>query len=261
MTISVVIVACNEERTLDKVLVAAKQVADEIILVDSGSTDNTVAIAETHGVRVIHQAWLGYSDQKNFAITFARCSWILSLDADEILSTALIGEIKQILSDHNASEMSGFWIPRLFHIGESPIRFGGFSPDPKLRLFQQDKGKFNGRLVHEALTVSGPTLHLRNSIIHLAYADWDHYGSTLDKYAWLSSQEHLKKGFGRFATSKLNLYLHPVWTFFYKYFLRFGILDGYIGLRANLLYAKYIHRKIQYLRSSRYRVEDKTEQG
>ena len=153
-TLSVVIVAQDEERTIGRVFGAVKELCDEIVLVDSGSKDGTIDIATEHGAKVIHQAWLGYAAQKNFAIEQASSDWILSLDADEIVTPELVAEIRKVLATADGDGFLGFRIPRVLYIGNAPVRHGGFFPDAQLRLFK--KGcKFNDRLVHEAVRVQG----------------------------------------------------------------------------------------------------------
>ncbi|HEY9714678.1 MAG TPA: glycosyltransferase family 2 protein, partial [Chroococcales cyanobacterium] len=126
--LSVVIVAKNEERTIGQVLAAVKEIADEVIFVDSGSTDRTLAIVTEHGVKPIHQDWLGYAAQKNFAMGLARHEWLLSLDADEVVTEPLAAEIKQLLSAPSLNQCAGYKIPRILYIGSTPVMHGGFYP-------------------------------------------------------------------------------------------------------------------------------------
>lgn len=246
--LSAVIIAQDEERTIGKALAALKDLATEIVLVDSGSTDRTPEIARDYGARVIHQNWLGYAAQKNFAIEQAGGDWILSLDADEVLTPELCAEIKSLLNSSSLENFDGYKISRLMFVGDSAINHGGFYPDAQLRLFRKGRGKFNDRLVHESVQVEGRVGRLRHDILHYSYEDIAHFIRAHDKYARLAAQESLRSGLKAGSASLLNLYLHPVWTFFYRYFYRFGFLDGKLGLQMNLAYSKYVQKKILYLR-------------
>jgi glycosyltransferase involved in cell wall biosynthesis len=247
-SLSLVIVAFNEERTIGKVIAAAQELADEIILVDSGSSDRTVEIAQSLKARIVHQDWLGYAAQKNFAISLAASDWILSLDADEIMTPQLVQEIKSTLSANSVTDYDGFEIPRILYIGEMPIKHGGFYPDAQLRLVQKGKGQFNDRLVHEAIKVAGAVGRFRHHMDHFAYTDIGQFQFAMEKYARLSAEEFSRRPEKKWRKNKLNEWLHPGWTFFYRYFLRQGFLDGRTGLELSLIYSDYVRRKIKYLR-------------
>ncbi len=246
-TLSAVLIAQDEERTIGKVLASVRDMVDEIILVDSGSTDATMEIARQFDAKVISQQWLGYAAQKNFAISQASSEWILSLDADEIITPALAAEIKSVLA-REASSVDGFRIARLMHVGEVAIAHGGFYPDRQLRLFKRGKGQFNDRLVHESIVLDGVKEDLKEHLLHMSYRDVEHFRMAHEKYARLAAKEAMKKGFRSSKTSSINLYLHPLWTFFYRYFIRRGFLDGSLGLEMNLAYSDYVRKKILYLR-------------
>jgi glycosyltransferase involved in cell wall biosynthesis len=270
LDLSVVMVAMNEERTIAHALAAVKSIAREIIVVDSGSTDNTIGIAASFGAQVVHRDWKGYADQKNYALGLASCNWILNIDADEILSPDLVAEIEDVLSvafqlsdrDEGKPKNVGFKLPRVLLIGDIPVWHGGFYPDAQLRLIRKGVGQFKDRLVHESIFVNGPVLTLKNHMIHKAYATVEEFRDTLDKYAQLSAQESLRRsasntcpGDGRkddsvlkcFA-SHLNQWLHPAWTFFYRYILRAGFLDGALGFQLACIYSNYVAKKIRYQR-------------
>lgn len=249
--LSLVVVAQNEERTIGKVLEAARPIADEILLIDSGSTDRTMEIAAACGAKVIHQDWLGYAAQKNFAMKMATGDWILSLDADEIMTPHLVAEIKEVLSDPSSAEYDGFKIPRLLYIGDQPVWHGGFYPDAQLRLIRRGSGEFNARLVHEAIKVKGKTKNLANHMDHYSYVSVEQFEAAMEKYARLHAQEFSKKIDEKKNDGVLNELIHPVWTFFYRYVLRKGFLDGGLGLELSLKYSSYVARKIRYLRELR----------
>lgn len=248
MPLSVVIVAQDEERTIGRVIEAVKPIADEIVLVDSGSSDRTIEIATSLGARCQHQDWLGYAAQKNFAIDLAGNDWILSLDADEILTPELVAEIKEVLADPRATDYDGYKLPRVLYIGDTPVRHGGFYPDAQLRLIQKGKGRFNDRMVHEAIKVSGPVKMLNNCMLHYAYKDVDGFSAAMEKYAQLSAKEFAKRKKFGWKAHPINEILHPLWTFIYRYVARGGLLDGALGLKLAGIYSDYVRKKIRYLR-------------
>src|SRR4030095_14253717 len=249
-SISVVVIAQNEERTIGEVLQAVRSLASEIIVVDSGSSDRTVEIGERAGAKVVHQDWLGYSAQKNYALGLASGEWLLSLDADEVATPDLVSEIDATLGGPGAQDFNGFRIPRLLFIGDHAIRHGGFYPDAQLRLFRRGKGQFNDRLVHEAVFVDGKVAKLHHMLKHYAYKNVEEFAQAMEKYARLSTEQSLRVGFKPWKTSALNEALHPAWTFFYRYLLRGGYLDGELGFRLNVVYSDYVRRKIIYLREA-----------
>jgi glycosyltransferase involved in cell wall biosynthesis len=246
--LSLVIVAKDEERTIGQVLSSARALCREMILVDSGSSDRTVEIAQEMGAKCHHQDWLGYAGQKNYALSLAQSTWILSLDADEVLTQELAAEIATTLARSDLDLFNGFRIPRLLLIGNTAIAHGGFYPDAQLRLFRRGPGAFNDRKVHEAVKIPGKIGSLKNAMLHYAYQDFSAYANALDKYARLSAEEFAQNACSWWSTSRLNEWLHPWWTFFYRLFFRAGFLDGRIGLKANWIYKDYVRKKIVYLR-------------
>jgi glycosyltransferase involved in cell wall biosynthesis len=248
MPLSVVIVAQDEERTIGRVIEAVREIADEVILVDSGSTDATLTIAGELGADCRHQDWLGYAAQKNLAISLARHDWILSLDADEIVTPELAREIASTLKSGDATKYDGYLIPRVLYIGDTPVRHGGFYPDAQLRLIQKGKGQFNDRLVHEAIKVAGPVKALINEMQHYAYRDVNEFALAMEKYARLSAREYARHEKFGWRCHSVNETLHPIWTFLYRYIARGGVLDGALGLRLANIYSDYVRKKIRYLR-------------
>lgn len=248
MSLSVVIVAQDEERTIGRVIEAVKPIADEIVLVDSGSSDKTIEIATELGAVCHHQDWLGYARQKNHAIGLAKSDWILSLDADEILTPDLVAEIEELMGNGRTEEFDGYLIPRVLYIGDQPIKHGGFYPDAQLRLIRKGKGQFNDRMVHEAIKVAGPVKMLRNSMLHYAYRNVSEFSQAMEKYARLSAKEFASREKFGWRCHPLNELMHPVWTFLYRYLVRGGILDGALGLQLANIYSDYVRKKIRYLR-------------
>ncbi len=250
-SLSVTIVAQNEERTIGGVLAGVRDIADEIVFLDSGSTDRTIEIAESFGVRLYHQPWLGYAQQKNRAIDLATGDWILSLDADEVVTPALADEIRTLLQSGVPGTVSGFKIPRILYIGNTPVKGGGFYPDSQLRLIRRDKGQFRPRVVHESITVDGAVRQLHNPMLHYAYTSVVQFAEAMDHYARLSAQQYLEDGKSHRYASRINELLNPAWTFFYRQFVRGGVFHGSLCWKLNVIYAGYVRKKIKYLRKLR----------
>lgn len=254
MPISVVIVAKNEEKKIGMVLDAVKSIADETIVVDSGSTDETVRIAESHGARIVFQEWLGYAGQKNFAIGLALYDWILSLDADEVLTPELQNEILELKNSGEISKFDGYKLPRILLIGNTRVRFGGFYPDAQLRLIKKGSGQFNDRLVHEAIKISGPVRTLQNYMLHYSYNSVEEFSQAMEKFARLSAQEYkqqAKNGAGEHKNKYQNSFacwFRPRWVFVYRFILRGGFLDGALGFRLAAEYSNYVRKKIEFTR-------------
>ena len=224
MAISVCIITYNEEKNIRRCLESASW-ANEIIVVDSLSEDRTVEIAREF-TRDIHQrSWIGYVDQKNFAMSKASNDWILSLDADEQVSEALREEIlKEIL---NPAARDGYRIPRRSFYQGKWIRFSGFYPDRQLRLFRRGKGHWTGGRIHEVLKAQGPISDLKNDLLHYPYQGTiSGQIHALERYAGLYAQELHEKG-KRFRMSALLL--RPVFKFLEVYFWKLGFIDGLPG--------------------------------
>ena len=251
MTLSVVIIAKDEERTIGSVIDAISDIASEIILVDSGSTDNTVTIAEERGAKCSYQKWLGYAAQKNHALSLAAGEWVLSLDADEVVTKELKLEIEDLLSTENCKNFLGYKIPRALYIGDIRVGHGGFYPDAQLRLIQRGAGKFNDRLVHEAIKIDGPVSILKNEMKHYAYKNISEFEEAMDKYARLSAEEFAKRNNLGWRLHPINAIVHPIWTFIYRYIFRAGFLDGKIGLDLATIYSDYVKKKICYLKEKK----------
>ncbi len=247
-SLSVAIVAQNEQRTIADVLAPATELADEIVFLDSGSTDRTIEIAQRFGVRLYHQPWLGYSEQKNKALDLANGEWILSLDADEVMTPALVDEIRHILCAGIPADIDGFSIPRVLFIGDTPVRHGGFYPDAQLRLIRKGRGRFLPRIVHESIVVEGRVGQLKNDLLHYAYEDIEQFSQTMDQYARLSARHYLEQDHGYWRSNRLNEVLHPLWTLFYRQIVRGGLLGGRLCWRLNVIYAGYVRKKVSYLR-------------
>ena len=254
--LSIAIITFNEEVNIRRTLESVKW-ADEIVVVDSGSTDKTAAICSEYGARVLHQDWLGFARQKNLAIDKTSGDWVLSLDADEPIEASLAEEIRRIMASPRA--LDGYRIPRkTFFLGKQ-VRYGGWYPDYNLRLFRKGKGRFEERAVHEAVKVQGTVGCTRQAIEHYAYRDLASYLSSINKYSSLAVDVMAEKGISGFRTSWPNLALRPVFTFVLKYFFRFGFLDGKRGLVLNLFHSYYVFAK--YAKAWERRENDRAAAG
>ena len=228
--------AANVRRTLESV-----SFAHEIIVIDSGSTDGTPDICREYTDKVFFQAWTGYARQKNIAIGKAQGEWILSLDADEPIEPALADEIKSIMALPSAAD--AYRIPRkTFFLGKWMKR-GGWYPDYNVRLFRNGKGRFEERIVHEALKIDGSIGTTHYAIEHYAYPDLASYMATINKYSSLAVDVMELKGLTIFKTGWVNILFRPMLTFLNKYVLRLGFLDGKHGLVLNLFHAAYVFAK------------------
>jgi glycosyltransferase involved in cell wall biosynthesis len=238
LSLSVVIITLNEEANLPRTLKSVAW-ADEVVVLDSGSTDGTREIAESFGAKFLVESWKGFAAQKNSALAKASGDWILSLDADEEVEPELAQEIRDTLARDPAQ--SAFWIPRKnFFLGRW-IRHGGFYPDPKLRLFKKGSGAFERRLVHEDIQVQGPAGKLRHNLLHHAYPTLESYLEHMNRYSSLGADMAAAKGHAGF--SLVDIFLRPRLTFFYNYFLRGGFLDGREGFLLHLYHANYVSWK------------------
>jgi glycosyltransferase involved in cell wall biosynthesis len=243
VTLSVVLITQNEEhnlpRTLESVLPLVRDGKGEIIVVDSGSTDRTVEIAQSFDAKVFVEAWKGFAAQKNSAIDKASMDWVLQLDADEALETGLAAEIE--VAPKADSSLKGFWIPRKNYFLGRWIKQGGFYPDPKLRLIRRGAGRFEEYGAHPTIKVNGPTGRLSHALIHNAYPTLRGYIDHMNSYSSMGAQVALAKGYRRFSVA--NIVIRPLLTFIYNYFFRLGFLDGREGLLLHLYHSAYVSWK------------------
>ncbi len=239
LSLSIVIITLNEEANLARTLESVAW-ADEIVVLDSGSTDRTREIAESFHAKFFCEPWKGFAAQKNSALQKATGDWILCLDADEEVEPPLSQEIREMLGKNPVE--SGFSIPRKnFFLGRW-IRHGGFYPDPKLRLFRRGAGAFEDRLVHEDVRVQGSTGKLRNNLLHHAYPTLASYLEHMNRYSSLGAEMAAVRN-GHAGFSFIDIVVRPQLTFFYNYFLRGGFLDGREGLLLHLYHANYVSWK------------------
>jgi glycosyltransferase involved in cell wall biosynthesis len=241
LKLTVTVITKNEAANLAAALDSVRW-ADEIIVVDSESTDDTVAIARRYTDRVVVRPWPGYVAQKNFAAAQASHDWILSLDADERVSPELAEEIRATLGVPPAA--AGFRIPRVtFHCGRW-IRSTDWYPDYQLRLYDRKRGEWAGRYVHESVRVEGPVGRLRGEIQHYAYRDIGHHLQTMDRYTTLAARQMFEDGR---RASWIDILITPRLTFFRNYVLRGGFRDGMAGLVVSAMNGYYVGLKFAKL--------------
>ncbi len=230
MSLSVVIITRDAEPVLSDCL-ASVAWADEIVVVDSGSVDGTIALAASAGARIIRQAFLGYGPQKNVGVDAARGEWILNVDADERVTPALAEEISRVIASPDAA--AGYEIPFDVRFLGGRLRFGGVGGERHLRLFRKAAGRFSAAPIHEAVEVAGGHAfggqavgRLRGRIIHESYRTLEEYWRKLDRYSRMDAERWRAAG-RRFAWWKLA---RIPFEFLQRSVLRLGILDGRRGL-------------------------------
>ena len=242
MGLSVAIVAMNEEAIIGQTLESVGG-ADEIILVDSGSTDRTCDIAREYGAKILLKKWPGFSLQKTYAFENCTQDWILSLDADEVVTPELGEEIRAVVGNPDA--LNGYWIPRKNLFLGKWTRFGGFYPDPKLRLFRRGRGFMTGAEPHPRIDLKPEfdqrTGRLKNAMVHDAYPTLSSYMAHMNSYSSAGAQGAVAKGYRGFSI--IDIALRPMATFIYNYFFRLGFLDGREGLLLHLYHAVYVSNK------------------
>lgn len=243
-TLSVVIITLNEAQRLPACLESVR-FADEVIVLDSGSRDETAALAQAWGARVETTSdWPGFGPQKNRAVALARCDWVLSLDADEQLTPALQMEIQAVLRD---PKHEAYALPRLSSYCGRFIHHSGWWPDEVPRLFKKETGRFSDDAVHERLLVSGSLGRLKAPLLHHSFAHPEDVLSKMNRYSSASAQAMAARG--KRATIWTAI-LHGWWAFVRTYFLRRGFLDGREGFllavsNAEGSYYRYV--KLMYL--------------
>jgi glycosyltransferase involved in cell wall biosynthesis len=241
--ISAVIIARNEAHNIGRCIASLKGVADEVVVVDAESTDDTRQIAEAAGARVTVRAWTGYSDQKNFANDLATHRYVLSMDADEGLSPELT---RSLLASKQAGLHGAYQFNRLTNYCGTWVRHGGWYPDAKVRLFPRDKARWEGDHVHEVLRLDRdvPITHLAGDLLHWSYHTLDDHARRIERYSDL----HARKLFeaGRRA-GPVKRWLSPVIKFVQGYVLQLGFLDGAAGWNIARYSAQAVRLKYEKL--------------
>jgi glycosyltransferase involved in cell wall biosynthesis len=237
--LSAVVISLNEEKRIGSCL-QSLSFADEIVVVDSGSTDGTAGIARSHGARVVELPWMGFGPQKQAAVDAATHDIVFNVDCDERVTPALAAEIRGLLDSPPA--FAAWSVPRRTFLGDKEIRHCGWYPDRTIRLFDRRTARFSDDMVHEKVRVDGPVGELANPLLHYSFAGLADLLVKLDRYSDLSARQMAGKGR---RCGVCDLLLRPPFAFFKCYFLRLGILDGIEGFivsctTAMLSFAKYV---------------------
>lgn len=225
MRLSVVIITFNEEKNIGRCIDSVKNVADEIIVVDSCSTDSTVAIARDKGADVRMQPFLGYVEQKNMALGAALNEYVLSLDADEALDKVLEASILQAKKEFT---YVGYTMNRCTNYCGKFIRHGSWYPDTKLRLFDKSMAYWGGDNPHDKVILKEalPLKHLKGDILHYSYNSIEEHIQQNNKFSTISAETLFRRGK---KTNIFKIILHPFWAFVLGFILRKGFLDGFYG--------------------------------
>ncbi|MGB0879659.1 MAG: glycosyltransferase family 2 protein [Polaribacter sp.] len=221
--ITAIIPTLNEEIHIEDAIKSVR-FADEIIVIDSYSTDQTIALAKKHQVTIIQRKFDDFSTQKNYAIALATHPWIYILDADERVTKEVQKEILEAV--HNPKNCVGFYVRRTFFFMDKMIKYGGCQRDKVVRLFLKEFCRYNGSPVHETIIANGKLGFLKNRIDHFSYKSYDHYISKMNHYGALRGKQLHEEG------KKVNLFhilIKPPARFVIHYFIRLGFLDGFVG--------------------------------
>jgi len=224
-TLSVILITRNEEANLDDCLASLEGIAQQIVVVDTASSDRTLEIAKNYGATLAQPSdWPGFGPQKNRALDLATGDWVLSLDADERLTPALRSEI--VTAVNHSAQVDCFAIPRLSWYCGKFIRHSGWSPDYVDRLFKRGTARFSDDLVHERLIPHGQVAKLKNPMLHYSFMNYSQVLQKLDRYSTASAEQAFAKGH---TSNPLKAILHGIWAFIRTYIIRAGFLDGAQG--------------------------------
>ena len=236
--VSAIVVCFNEERNIGACLDSLRW-CDEIVVVDSFSTDRTVEICRQYTERVVQRQWTGYRDQKAFAHSLATKDWVLLVDSDERVSPELRDEIKASLLSYDGT-YAGFSVPRLvFYLGRWWWR-GGWYPDYDVRLFRRDRATWGGTDPHEKILVNGKVRRLRNPLYHFSYQDIEDHVQRINRFTSISSRELFQE---QKRWRLRDALLRPPFRFFRSYILDRGFLEGFAGFYVALTTAVYVFLK------------------
>lgn len=234
MKLSVGIITFNEEKILETTLNSVKKIADEIVILDSDSSDRTVEIAEKFGAKVYSEEWKGFGPQKNSVIEKCQSEWILLIDADEELSESLVERIKEIINGKNKFEV--YKINRSSICFGKRIKFGGWSNQYATRLWKKGSVKINDNLVHEEFLTEKEVGMIKEHINHHSYLSLSDYLTRFNRYTTLGAEEYYKKNK---KTGIFGIAINPIFKFIRMYIFRLGFLDGLEGLLLAVLSSNY----------------------
>lgn len=232
--LSVIVIARDEQDRIGRCLDSVSPIADELIVLDSGSTDRTVEIARSYTDRVYETDWPGYGIQKQRALEKASCEWVLSIDADEALSDELRWEICSMIEEE--TDAAGFRLPWAVYMFGKILKHGRSGRAP-LRLFRRQGARFSADLVHEkVIPPPGRIYRMKGRLLHYTHRDFGHYLEKNRKYAWLGAQRRYRSGKHGFGLT--GAAFRALWTFVQIYFVRLGFLDGRAGFLSAVMYAQ-----------------------
>jgi len=235
--ISALAITYNEETHIES-YIKSLSFADEIIIVDSFSTDKTVEIAKQFDVKIISRPFKNFSDQKNFAISQARHDWIVFFDLDEKIPPALVQEI--VAKVNAAVPLYAYNVNRNFHFMGKRIKYSGFQTDKAVRLFHKNHCKYNGNTVHERIETNGEIGLLKHALDHQTYKSFDNYNTKLSMYSKLQAEELFKKDV---RPNLIHFLFRPWYRFMHQYFLRLGFLDGKEGFIISYVHAFSVFKR------------------
>lgn len=240
--ISAVIITKNEEINIARCLASLANLVEEVLVIDAFSTDKTVAIAKAHGAKVVQKEWEGYSQNKSFGNEMAKNNWILSIDADEVLSPKLMASIQQLTLD----DAKVYSFNRLNNYCGQWIKYSNWHPDWNIRLFNKKYSSWTGDFVHEKLSFPEKIVveKLEGLLYHYSYQNSEDHWQRIEKYAQLSAQQLFQSG--QKATF-IKLWVSPIARFLKTYFFKKGFLDGKAGWTISVRNAYLVHRKYQLL--------------
>ena len=221
-SLSVILITKNEAANIRACLESVAW-ADEIIVVDSGSTDDATAIAREMGAKVYEHDWPGFGLQKNRALGYATSDWVFSIDADERVTPELRAELEQVMRDDKAE---GYYCPRLSQFCGKFIHHSGWYPDYVLRLFKRDAGRFSDSLVHESVQLNGASAKLKSPLLHYSYLTMNDVERKVEHYSSAAAQQMFQAGR---RSNLAGAALSAGWAFVRTYFIRLGVLDGVAG--------------------------------
>lgn len=237
MAISVLILVKNEENNI-KECIESCTFADEVVVIDDGSTDKTEEIALSLGARVIHRSMNGdWGGQQTFAIQQAKYEWIFFIDADERCTPELCEEIKKVVAE---GKKYGFWVKRINHFKHKMVKHGPLSPDWVCRLMPTE-GSYVEGFVHPLIVHQFEDKKLQKTMIHYTYETWEQYLRKMNQYSTLGAEKNVQRG--KKANFFLDVVLRPIFAFFKMYILKLGILDGKLGFILSVSYANYTMNK------------------
>ena len=241
MKLTVTVITRNESANITACLESVAW-ADEIVVVDSHSTDDTVAVARRMATRVEVRDWPGYGAQKNYAAAIASNDWILSIDADERVTSELASEIREVIGSGSAA--AGYRVPRVAYYLGRWIRSTDWYPDFQLRLYDRRRGTWSERKVHESVALDGTPGLLRRELQHYPYRNVAHHVQTIDRYTSLAAEEW---GTAGRRTTAFQAFLHTAFAFLRNYILKAGFRDGSAGLIVSVLNSYYVFLKFAKL--------------